>query len=116
MTIALYVVAGLLVALLVLSAGLKLSGKPEVVQSYGRVGVKPAQLPLLAAVLLLGAGGLLVGFLWTPLGVAAAAALVVYFVLALVAHATHDDLEHAATPTVLLVLALGAAILFGLEP
>ncbi|MGH9250714.1 MAG: DoxX family protein [Acidimicrobiales bacterium] len=115
MTIALYVVAGLLVALLVISAGLKLSGKPAVLESYARVGVAADRLPLLACVILAGAGGIAGGILWTPLGVAAAAALALYFALALAAHATHHDMSHAATPAVLLLLAVGAAVLFGLE-
>ena len=48
MTVVLYVVAGLLVALLVFSVGLKLSGRPDVVESYARVGVARDRLPMLA--------------------------------------------------------------------
>jgi hypothetical protein len=111
-TIANYVVSALLAALLMFSAALKLSGKPGVIESYARVGVDRRKLPLLAAVLLAGAGGLLVGLWWTPLGIAAAGALVVYFALALLAHVRHDDMSHAATPAVLLALAAVDALLF----
>ena len=112
MTIALYAVSVLLAGLLMFSAALKLSGKPAVIESYARVGVDRRRLPLLAAVLVAGAGGLLVGLWWTPLGIAAAGALVVYFALALVAHGRQDDMSHAATPAVLLALAAVDALLF----
>lgn len=115
MTVAHVVVAAVLAAVLAFSACLKLSGKPAVVESYARVGVERRRLPLLATVLFAGAAGLLGGLVWTPLGVAAAAALVGYFVLALIAHATHDDLTHAATPTALLILAIASAVLFVLD-
>jgi hypothetical protein len=115
MTVALYGVAGLLAALLVFSAGMKLTGRADVVESYARVGVERRRLPLLATVLFAGAAGLLVGLAWTPLGIAAAGALACYFILALIAHATHDDLAHAAPPTVLLLLAIGSTVLFALD-
>ena len=116
MTVALYVVVGLLAALVVFSAGMKLTGRPDVVDAYARVGVERRRLPLLATVLFVGAAGLLTGFAWSPIGVAAAAGLVCYFVLAVIAHATHDDLAHAMTPTVLLGLAVGSLVLFALAP
>jgi hypothetical protein len=115
MTVALYLTSGLLVALLVFSAGLKLSGRPDVVDAYARVGVERRRLPLLAALLFAGAAGLLAGLAWRPLGVAAAGALVCYFVLAIVAHATHHDLAHAAIPTLLLLLAIASTVLFVFE-
>lgn len=116
MTVARYLIPGLLAAFLLVSAVLKLSGKPAIIQSYERVGVSQDRLPLLAVVLVAGVVGLLGGYLWTPLGVAAAGALTVYFVLALTAHATHADMAHAATPAVLLLLAAAATALFSLEP
>lgn len=115
MTIALYSVAALLAASLVFSAGLKLSGRPDVVQSYGRVGVPPDRLPILAGVLVCGAAGLVAGWVWPALGLAAGVGLSSYFGLALVAHARHRDLAHAGPPAVLLLLAIAAAVLFALE-
>ena len=112
MTIAPYMVSVLLAGLLMFSAALKLSGKPAVIESYARGGVDRRRLPLLAAVLLAGAGGLLVGLWWTPLGMAAAGALVAYFALAILAHALHGDMSHAATPAVLLALAAVDELLF----
>jgi hypothetical protein len=112
MNVVLSVVVGILAFLLLLSSGLKLSGRPDIVESYARVGVSRQRLPLLAALLLLAAAGLLGGFLWPPLGVATAAALTVYFLLAVGAHATHDDLAHAAMPSALLALSAGATALF----
>lgn len=105
MAVALYGISALLIALLAFSAVMKLSGKPAVIESYAKVGVERKWLPLLAFILFVGAGGLLAGLWWTPIGVAAAAALVMYFSLALVAHAHHGDMAHAATPAVLLLLA-----------
>lgn len=105
-------VAGLLALLLVLSATMKLSGRPDVVDSYRKVGVKPAQLPVLAVLLLLGAAGLVAGFVWPVLGLAAALCLVAYFALAIVAHATHHDLRRAPVPAGYLILAALAVVVF----
>jgi hypothetical protein len=41
---------------------------------------------------------------------------VAYFVIALVAHARHRDLAHAATPAALLILSMAATVLFTLKP
>jgi len=112
MSTALYLITAVLAAGLVYSATLKLMSRPAVVESYSRVGVPARRLPQLAVVLLLGAAGLLAGWQWTPIGLAAAAALVVYFALALIAHAAHRDLAHATTPLVILVLAVAAAALY----
>ena len=112
MSIGLYVTVGVLAALLAFSAVLKLSGRPDVVESYGRLGVARERLPILAAVLLLGVAGLVVGFFWAPLGLAAAVGLVLYFILAIAAHARHDDLNHAGVPAVILLLAIATAALY----
>jgi DoxX-like family len=115
MSTALYLLTAVLAALLAYSAVLKLSSRPVVVESYARVGVPARRLPLLAVVLLIGAAGVLAGWVWTPIGLAAAAALVVYFALALGAHATHRDLAHATTPLAILVLAVTATALYALR-
>jgi hypothetical protein len=112
MSVALYLITAVLAATLAYSAILKLSSRPAVIESYARVGVPAQRLPLLAVVLLVGAAGLLAGWLWTPIGLTAAAALVVYFALALTAHATHRDLAHATPPLVILVLAVTATGLY----
>jgi DoxX-like family len=115
MSIALYLTTAVLAAALAYSAVLKLSSRPAVIESYARVGVPARRLPLLAAVLLLGAAGLVAGWLWTPVGLAAAAALVVYFALALTVHATHRDLAHAMTPLAVLVLTVTASALYAVR-
>lgn len=115
MSTALYLITAVLAAALAYSAILKLSSRPAVVESYARVGVQARRMPLLAAVLLLGAAGVLVGWWWTPIGLAAAAALVVYFALALIAHATHRDLAHAATPLAIFVLAATTTALYAVR-
>jgi hypothetical protein len=115
MSIALYAADGLLIALLLYSAALKLSGRPEVVEAYARVGVPVERLSVLAAVLIVGVVGLAVGLAWPVIGVAAAGAFIAYFVLALGAHARHGDLEHAAVPAVILVLAVTVEVLFVLR-
>jgi hypothetical protein len=101
----------LLAALLAFSAIRKLSHRPEVVQAYLRAGVPEDKLDYLAVTLLAGAAGLLAGLLWAPLGVAAALALVVYFLVAMAFHIRAGDAEHLPTPLVMALLAAAALAL-----
>jgi hypothetical protein len=101
----------LLVGTVAFAAFRKLSHRPEVVQSYARVGVPEDKLDQLAVILLAGAAGLLIGLVWAPIGVAAATGLTAYFVLALAAHIRADDLENLATPAVIELLAVAALLL-----
>lgn len=105
------VVSVLLAAVLVFSATQKLSHDEAVVRSYAEVGVPASRLNALAVLLLAGAAGLLGGLVWTPLGVAAASALVVYFLLAVAAHVRVGDQARLAVPLALLVLAAAALAL-----
>jgi DoxX-like family len=111
MFLATVTVSALLAALMAYAAVRKLSHRPEVVASYARVGVPEERLDLLAATLLAGAAGLLIGLLWAPIGIAAAGAVVVYFLVAIAAHVRSDDLEHVPTPIVMEALALAATVL-----
>jgi hypothetical protein len=112
MVIALIVVSLILAAMLVYAAVRKLSHRPEVVRQYERVGVPERWLNSLAALLLLGAAGLVVGAWVRPLGVAASAALLVYFLLAVGAHVRARDVGNLPVP---LVLAALAAVVLGLH-
>ncbi|MGH8824232.1 MAG: DoxX family protein [Jiangellaceae bacterium] len=105
------VVSGLLAALLAYSAVRKLTHDAQVVRTYTRVGVPEDKLDYLAGILLAGVAGLVLGFFWSPIGVAAAIGLIVYFSLAVVAHVRAGDAEHLPTPIVLVVLASASLIL-----
>jgi len=104
-------VSSLLAALLAFSAIRKLSHRPDVVATYTRVGVPEDKLDLLALVLLAGAAGLVAGLFWGPLGVAAAAGLVAYFLLAISAHIRADDTARLPTPAAIELMAVAALIL-----
>jgi hypothetical protein len=69
------------------------------------------KLDYLAVTLLAGAAGLLVGLLWAPLGIAAALALVVYFLVAMAFHVRAGDAEHLPTALVMALLAAAALAL-----
>jgi hypothetical protein len=109
MVVAAAFVSVLLAALLVVTAARKLGHRPAVVATYRRVGVPEERLNQLAVLLLAGAAGLVVGLWWEPAGVAAAAALVAYFLLAIGAHLRARDTVHVPVPA--LYLALSAAAL-----
>jgi DoxX-like family len=102
------IVSSLLAALLAFSALRKLSHRPEVVATYTRVGVPEGRLDQLAAILLAAAAGLVVGLVWPPIGVAAAAGLVVYFVVAIAFHIRAKDAQNLPTPVVIELLAIAA--------
>lgn len=111
MFIAAAIASSLLAALLAFSAMRKLSHRPEVVQTYERVGVPEDKLNYLALVLLAGAVGLVVGLFWGPLGIAAAGGVVCYFLLAIGAHIRFHDTGNVATPIVIAVLGAAAMVL-----
>jgi DoxX-like protein len=88
------------------SAGAKLAKAGPILESMSTVGVPPRALPLLAAAEIAGAVGLIVGFLWWPLGVAAAVGVVFYFAGAVISHLRVKDTKNVAPAAVLGVLAV----------
>lgn len=111
MFVALVAVSLVLAVLLLYSATQKLGRSPEIVASYRAVGVPPDRLGVLAALLVAGGLGVLAGLAWSPLGIAAAACLVAYFVVAVGAHVRHAQLGTVATPVVLMLLAAASLVL-----
>jgi hypothetical protein len=111
MSLAAAIVSLLLASALTYSALRKLSHQPEVVQTYVRVGVPEERLNYLAMLLLAGAAGLVAGLFWAPIGIAAAAALVVYFLLAVGAHIGARDMEHVSTPIAIELVSAAALAL-----
>jgi hypothetical protein len=105
------IVSSLLAAVLAFSAIRKLSHRPEVVATYARVGVPEASLDHLAMILLAGAAGLVAGIFWAPIGLAAAAGVVLYFLLAIAAHLRARDQAHLPTPMVIELAAVAALAL-----
>ncbi|HEX5622078.1 MAG TPA: DoxX family protein [Solirubrobacteraceae bacterium] len=104
-------VSCLLAGLAAFAAIRKLSHRPEVVVTYTAVGVPEERLDALAVILLAGAAGLVAGLLWAPIGAAAAAGFVVYFLVAIAAHVRAGDLRNVPTPVVMELLAVAALIL-----
>jgi DoxX-like family len=105
------VVTVLLAAILAFAAVRKLTHRPDVVAGYAKVGVPEERLNQLAFILLLGAAGLLLGLVWTPIGIAAAIGVVVYFLLAIAAHVRHGDTHNLPTPVAVEAIAVAAVVL-----
>jgi DoxX-like family len=111
MSVALAIISILLAALLAFAAVRKLSHAEHVVRTYVRVGVPEDKLDYLAMILLAGAAGLLLGLAWPPIGVAAAAGVVCYFILAIASHIRADDARNLPTPLALEAMAVAALVL-----
>lgn len=110
MFIALAIGTALLALMCVASASGKLrKDEQSVAIISGRLGVPVGGLAVLAALERAGGAGILVGLWLAPLGVAAAAGLVTYFVGAMIAHARVGDFKGLAMP--LLPLLLSVAVL-----
>jgi hypothetical protein len=97
--------------LLVVSAAIKLSRRPAIVESYARLGVEARHLPLLAGVLLLGAGGLVAGLLSPSLGLVTAICLTIYFAVTVAVHVHARVFHNIATPVLLAALAVVSTVL-----
>lgn len=105
MSLAMAIVTVLLAALLTVSATIKLTRREPYIQGYLRVGVPEERLDHLALLLLAGAAGLLLGLVWAPVGIAAAGAVTVYFLVAIAAHIRAGDGRNLPTPVMLATLA-----------
>jgi uncharacterized membrane protein len=112
MTIALWIVAGLLGVIAIASALSKLTKKPELIAQLTGLGVPEKRIPILGLLEIAGALGLLAG-IWIPaLGIAAAAGLTLYFLGAVIAHLRHGDgAKEFAPAAVLLGLSIATVIL-----
>ena len=75
------------------------------------LGVLLGMFPFLAGCEIAGAGGLVIGIWWAPLGIAAAVGLVLYFVGAVGTHLRKSDYKGAPTPAVLLLASAAVLIL-----
>ena len=112
MFIALVVVTVLLAVICLNSAAMKLRRNEQVLAViHGTVGVPERHLPVLAALEIAGAAGILIGLWLEPLGVAAAAGLVAYFVGAVGGHLRVGDTKNLAMPLPPLVLAVAVLVL-----
>lgn len=105
------VVVSVVLALVMLgSATGKLTKQPRVVEMLSGIGVPMPWLPRLASLEIAGGVGLLVGLAVAPIGIAAAAGIVCYFVGAIVTHLRASDHE-IAPPAVLGLVAVAALVL-----
>ncbi|QHA02745.1 DoxX family protein [Streptomyces broussonetiae] len=93
-------------------AAADLAKAPFVLANSAEVGVARSWIPALAALKAAGAAGLLLGLLGVrPLGVAAGAGLVLFYVGALAVHVRARVLHNIAFPGLFLALAVGALVL-----
>jgi hypothetical protein len=105
-----YVVCAVLLSVsLTMSARLKLIREPRAVEMLGRAGVPLAWFPGLATLELAAVVGLLAGLAYAPLGLAAAAGVVAYFVVAVGFHVRAHD-TYLVAPAFLGVLGAAAFV------
>jgi DoxX-like family len=104
------VVAAVLAAALLMSAGAKLARRANVMTGMAAVGVPADRVWMLAVLEIAGAAGLVAGLFWWPIGVAAAIGVVLYFVGAVLAHLRKRD-PGFVPPSVILVVAVGTLVL-----
>jgi hypothetical protein len=111
MFVAYTVIAVLLTLALLASATAKLRRVPQLVAGLTGLGVPLGLFPFLAACEIAGAGGLLIGLWYPPVGVAAAIGLVLYFLGAVGAHLRGRDFKGLPNAAVMLAASAAALIL-----
>jgi hypothetical protein len=110
--IALVITTVLLALISLNSAVMKLRENEQVVAIIGgTVGVPARYFPVLAALEIAGAVGIVAGLWVAPLGVAAAIGLVLYFLGAVAGHLRVRDMKNVVMPLPPLVLAVAVLVL-----
>ena len=110
MFIATVIVSIVLAVMAGMSGVLKIRRVDSIVETMMKVGVRANQFVPLAVAEFAGGVGLIVGLFWWPVGVAASVGLVIYFVVALGAHARVGDREISGA-AMMLALSGGALAL-----
>lgn len=102
----------IMLSLLVTVSGVaKLRRVPHVVRVIHEVVHVPlAWFPMLATCEFAGAVGMLGGMLWPPIGLAAEAGLIIYFLGAVIAHVRVGDTKEMGSPVFLLALAVACLV------
>lgn len=112
MFIALVIAAALLAAICVSSALMKLRKHEQAVAIIGGVvGVPERMFPVLAALEIAGAVGVVLGLWLEPLGIAAAACLSLYFIGAATGHLRVRDVKNLSMPLPPLLLSVAVLVL-----
>jgi len=93
------------------SALLKLRRHPMCESVVETCGVPLKYLPVLAALEVAAAVGIVIGLWWAPLGIAAAIGAILYFVGAILAHLRVRDVKGLASPVLPLLLAVATLVL-----
>ncbi|MBQ0854695.1 DoxX family protein [Streptomyces sp. BH-SS-21] len=106
MFIAYAIVAALMSAVLLASAGAKFTRPKRLVDQMSTIGLPYGALPFLGVAQIAGAGGLVIGLWWAPLGIAAAVALTLYFIGAVAAHLRARDYTGTPPAAVLTAVAI----------
>ncbi|MBT2541210.1 DoxX family protein [Streptomyces sp. ISL-44] len=109
MFIAYAVVGGLLALALTASATFTLQRNDQIVASMRKVQVPDSWLPRLATLKAAGAIGLVAGLWFTPLGIAAATGVTLYFIGAVISHLRVKD--HELAPAAVLTVVAAAALI-----
>jgi hypothetical protein len=112
MHIAYIVVSAVFTVVLTMSARMKLIHDPVAIEVIGGVVGVPLRLfPVLALLEIAGGAGLLAGIGIKPLGVAAAACLAAYFIVAVSSHVRKRDLVAGHVfPAVVMLVTSGVAL------
>lgn len=112
MFIALVIITVLLALILLNSAVMKLRRNEQALAViHGTVGVPTRFLPVLAALEIAGAVGVVAGLWLVPLGTAAAAGVTAYFIGALIGHVRVRDTKNLMMPLPPLALAMAVLVL-----
>ncbi|MFJ2263703.1 DoxX family protein [Streptomyces sp. NPDC087844] len=105
------IVAALMSAVLLASAGAKFTRPKRLVDQMSTLGLPYGVLPLLGSAQIAGAGGLVIGLWWGPLGIAAAVGLTLYFIGAVATHLRAGDYKGTPPAAVLTAVAIGLVAL-----
>ena len=108
-----YAVLAIVVSLMVAASGMmKIRRDPRSTKVIHEVvGVPLKFFPVLAACEFAGGVGLLAGIVWRPLGVAASAGLVLYFVGATIGHMRVGDVKGIGPATFMLFMSAACLVL-----
>ncbi len=111
MFVASVIVSALLILGTAFSGWNKVTRNPRLVEQLTGLGVPERFIPVLGSLLLAGALGTLAGIWWAPIGIAATACFVLYFLGAVITHVRAKDWAGVGPTGALMLLSAAALVL-----